>query len=91
MKSRRFVIYFFVTGVFFKTLSVVLWRLYQPYIIAKLFFDYDPVGISTAFMAKYIFVDWWRLISVPNEAIFFDVILVITFGIALWRCFRYST
>jgi hypothetical protein len=84
MKIGRLPVYFLIVGTVFKAVLVALWRLYQPAEIYGSLIKYDPIGIWLAETVTPLFFDPRRLAPKPSEAIFYEVVLVITFAI---ECF----
>jgi hypothetical protein len=79
MKPRPFILYFFITGAFLKTILIVLWELHQPYVAYCLAITYDPVGIFTAYhITSLVFNEG---IAPSGEATFFNIVFVITFAL----------
>jgi hypothetical protein len=84
MKIGRIPVYLFAIGAFFKTLLVVLWRLYQPSDIYDYLIKYDPIGIFAAENVTSIFFDPRRFAPKSSEIVFYEVVLIIAFAI---ECF----
>ena len=84
MKIRRLPIYFAIVGAILKATLVVLWRLYQPAEIYAFLITYDPLGIWMAENVTSLFFDPRRLAPKPSEALFYEIVLVITFAV---ECF----
>jgi len=80
MKSIRIVICFFIIGVFFKTLLLVLDMIYHPDWTYRWVISYDPIGIFTAEIITSLFFS--EYLAPPAGAdLLFAVVLVITCGI----------
>jgi hypothetical protein len=81
VRISRLPMYFLVIGAAVKTALVVLWRLYQPAHLYKLIITYDPIGIWVSETVTPLFFDQRRFAPTPSEAVFYEIVLILSFGI----------
>ena len=71
-------------GIPFKTLLVLLWRLWQLPVLRNLLVYYDPGAFHFAERMTRLFFDHKGITMAPGSPAFFEIFLVIGFGI---ECF----
>ena len=81
MNIRRLPIAFLVLGLVFKTLLVLLWRYWGYGGLLNLAIYYDPGARYFAEKMTRLFFDYGGITLAPGANAFFDVALVIGFGI----------
>lgn len=81
MNIRRLPIAFLVLGLAFKTLLVLLWRRWSSGWLLNLLVYYDPGARYFAEKMTRLFFDHGGITFAPGANAFFDVMLVIGFGI----------
>jgi hypothetical protein len=81
MNIRRLPIAFLVVGLVFKTSLVLLWRHWGSAGLLNLLTNYDPGARYFAEKATRLFFDCGGITFAPGANAFFDVVLVIGFGI----------
>ena len=84
MKTARLPLIFLVAGLVLKGYLVLLFRLRQIPELIPIVIDYDPGGFWFAEQVTPLFFDPRRFAPTLQEAFFFDVLLVVGFGI---ECF----
>lgn len=81
MNIRRLPVAFLVLGLAFKTFLVLLWRHWSSGVLLKLLVYYDPGARYFAEKVTRLFFDYGGITLAPGANAFFDVVLVIGFGI----------
>jgi hypothetical protein len=81
MNIRRLPIAFLVLGLAFKTFLVLLWRHWSSGALLNLLIYYDPGARYFAEKVTRLFFDYGGITLAPGANAFFDVVLVIGFGI----------
>ena len=81
MNIRRLPIAFLVLGLAFKTFLVLLWRYWHSGVLLNLLIYYDPGARYFAEKVTRLFFDYGGITLAPGANAFFDVVLVIGFGI----------
>ena len=75
---------FLFGGLLLKTIMVLAWRSFQPPKLANFLLIYDPGAFAFAERGTALFFDQRRIAPSPGEAVVFEALLVIGFGI---ECF----
>jgi hypothetical protein len=81
MNIKRLPVAFLVVGLVFKTLLVLLWRQWGSGGLLSLLTTYDPGARYFAEKMTRLFFDYGGITFAPGSNTFFDVSLVIGFGI----------
>ena len=81
MSMKRLSLFFFVGGLVFKALLVLLWRFFQPAGVGRLLLKYDPVGSRIAEFLTPLVFDQRRFAPTSAEALFYELVLIIAFGL----------
>lgn len=81
MGMKRLPLFFFIGGMVFKALLVLLWRFFQPAGIGRLLIRYDPVGSWLAEFLTPLVFDQRRFDPTPAEALFYELVLILAFGL----------
>jgi hypothetical protein len=74
-------IYLFILAAGYKTLLIVLYRIYQSTIVIKLAITYDPIGYWMSSIITSFFYDQRRFAPAPGEDAFREIAIVIAFAI----------
>ena len=80
MKKWKIPLYSFVIGGVFKSVLMIMWKLYQP-IEVKLLLFLDPLGTWVAEVITMICFDQRRFAPTPGEALFFEIMAILAFAI----------
>ena len=81
MSIKRLPITFLFGGVAFKALLVFLWKLWHLPLLANVLIYYDPGARYFAEEITRLFFDYGGLTLAPGAPRFYEVVLVIGFGI----------
>jgi len=81
MNIRRLPIAFLVLGLVFKTFLVLLWKHWSSGGLLNLLIHYDPGARYFAEKVTRLFFDYGGITFAPGSNTFFDVLLIIGFGI----------
>jgi hypothetical protein len=81
MNIKRLPVAFLIVGLVFKTLLVLLWRQWGSGGLLSLLTTYDPGARYFAEKMTRLFFDYGGITFAPGSNAFFDISLVIGFGI----------
>jgi len=96
MSLKRLAITVFLTGSALKAVLIIIWKLSTVPMLGLLLTKYDPAAFYLAERTTPVFFDQKRLFPAAGEGMFFEVVLVIAFGIeclvigcAVWGVLRW--
>jgi len=72
---------FLICGLALKALLVVIWRFSQSPEVLTLLTTYDPIAFRFAEKGAALFFDPRRIVPGAGEALLFEVLLVVIFGL----------
>jgi hypothetical protein len=81
MARKRLPAVFLVGGMALKGLLVIAWRLSKAPALLALLTTYDPAGFWFAEKTRALLFDQRRIAPTPAEAVTFEVLLIVGFGI----------